>query len=135
MRITINKNTFVYCLVLSLILFPFSSGICPAEVIWQAGRENSSDQEFIDSNNKIVEYEIPPDWDTKIEEIYGTWEFPKKLYPFNNSEGKNPQEININYDYQQDYSISHLVIYAGVYQDVTHYIEAYKGPEAKKRPF
>ncbi len=108
----INSNVnFITCL-LSFIFFLHTAS---AEIIiWQIGDLNESCQEFVMTDKKIVDYQVPQNWDSLLNKGSPSWgEFPGVIYSKGSKEG-NPQEIWINFHYLQDYGNPELAIRARI---------------------
>lgn len=96
-------------------LFVFFSGIAQADIpVWQVGRWDTSG-EFVSSERRIIDYQVPSDWESLLEQDDPNWGmFPSVLYPCSEKEN-NPQEIRINFPYLKDYNNPTLIIMAKPY--------------------
>lgn len=123
-----DRLTLSYCLLLFFILSVFP----PAQAriyIWQIGNVDGSFGEFSDIQKGIIEYQVPSDWGTLIEQHDPNWVgFPCALYTC--CDNNRPQEVRINFCYPHDYGNPTLTVMSSVHSpdpNITCYLEIFKG--------
>ena len=109
-----KRQIYIFFLISCFIIL-FYENVQAGILIWQIGESNDAFSEFAFPDANIIEYTVPRNWESLLDPNgpnYGNWgDFPKFLYP-SGDYGDIPQEIRIDFDYFEDYSIAILNISA-----------------------
>ena len=99
-----------FCLLLTV-----SSQHTRAKEIWRIG-ETDNKCEFSQPESKVIDYIVPYNWKTLLEEANPNWGgFPGELYIYNSENSDDEEkvrEININFPYPNDFHNPILVVRA-----------------------
>ena len=77
------KFNFLFFIPLCVFFF----GIVQADItIWQVGTRGTTG-EFVPSERRIIDYQVPLDWESLINQYDSDWGgFPAVIYPYNEKE-------------------------------------------------
>lgn len=117
------------CFIL-LIITLLCGAVQAKIIIWQVGELDNSYEEFVFSDQRVIDYIVPFNWQVMLDQgDPGLWQFPSVLYS-NGDNDNNLREIRINSYYPEDYSNPILIIRAttaSVAPETHYYLELFKG--------